>query len=151
MTTMTDIMEAIQTAAAENITELKRVYFGLKPKKMQRPCLFIEPVTDSRGDGNAALLDENTYFSITAFVPTDNYDRSDTMGLLELQRKTIDLFRKGYLKVRNRALHVQASTGGHETDKAYVDVQMQFFDLRDETEDTRPLMEEIETKITEKG
>lgn len=151
MTSMVDIMKAIQDIAAEKVPELKRVYIGLKPKKMQRPCLFVEPVTDSRADGNAILLDENTFFTITAFVPTDNYDRSDTIGLLELQGKTLDLFRKGFIKVGNRSLHVQASTGGHELDKAYVDVQMAFFDLRDETEDARPLMEEIETKIIEKG
>lgn len=151
MTTTKDIMNAIQELAAKEISELKRIYTNLVPKEFKRPCLLIEPVTTSNRDANKALIKTTPYFTLTVYDTTDDYSHSDTGALLDLQEKVLSLFRAGYIRVGDRALHVEASTGGREWDKAFVDVQLSYHDLRDETPDTTPLMLEVQTRINPEG
>lgn len=149
------IMDALSKLAFESVPELEEIYTDLVPGKPKRPSLLIQAVTTSDRSANIRLVEETQYFTMTVFDKTDDYDRSSTKGLLALQNKLLHALRKGYILVpdggkKPRALRVQASGGGRDWDKAYVDLQLTFYDRRDETPDTTPLMESIETKMTTK-
>ncbi len=150
MITTLAIMEAIRAEAAK-IEELKWIYFDLVPKGLERPALLIQSVASSNQDGNAGLVATTEYFALTLFDTVDNYTNSDTGSLLRLRDKVMHLFRSGYFRVAGRALRVQASNGGRDWDQAFIDLQLSFFEVRDDTPDNTPLMEEIETTVIVDG
>ena len=151
MTTQLAVMDAIQVLAAKALPELKRIYTDLVPTDFLRPCLLVQPVTTMREDAAQNLERVTDYYTLTVFDETDDYSNSDTRRLLEWQQRVLDQFRPGYLEAGGRALSVKASTGGRDWDKAYVDLQFSYHDLRDETPDTTPKMGSVETNMNLKG
>lgn len=151
MMTQRDILDAVSELAAEQVPELKRIYTDLVPRGFLRPSLLIQPVTESQFAVNCKTIGIQSFFTLTVFDTTDDYTHSDTCRLLDLQQKVLALFRSGYIQVGNRALNVQASTGGRNWDKAYVDVQISYYDGRGGTPDTTPLIESVEIDQNLKG
>lgn len=140
------IINAVSALAVKEIPELKATYIDLKPKNFERPCLLIETATVDPKPAAAWLEQVTAYFTLTLYDTTDDYSHSDTVSLLALQTKLLNLFRCGYLRVGDRALPVKASTGGRNWDRAYVDLQLEYLDSRME-EETLPLMESVETAM----
>lgn len=151
MTDSLQIMDAVSGLAAEGIPELERIYIDLVPTDFLRPSLLIQPVTQTRESAAVNLVRVTEYFTLTVFDTTDDYSQSDTRNLLELQQKLLNLFRSGRIAVGDRNIAVTASTGGRDWDKAFVDLQAEYLDLRDETPDAAPKMESIETNLNLKG
>jgi len=146
-----DIIDAVAALAEERIPELAAIYTELVPKDFGRPSLLIQSVSTDQADAARELVRITEYLTLTLIDKTDDYDRSSTIRLLKLRQSALDLFRPGYLRVQDRALPVKASNGGREWGKAYVDLQLEYLDRRSEQADTTPLMERVETKITQKG
>ena len=151
MITQLDIMDAIAALTSEKLPVLKRVYTDLVPRDFKRPSLLMEAVTQSVFAVNCKTVRVDSFFTLTIYDETDDYSNCDTCRLLGWQQDILGLFRSGFLQVGDRALSVEASTGGRDWDKAFVDIQLTYYDDRDDTPDTTPLIENIETNMTLKG
>ena len=147
MTTTQDILTALQSLVAAEIPELQRIYTDLVPKDFKRPSALLQAVRTDCDDANKKLVDITEYLLITVFDITDDYTHTSAAGLSALQTKILLLFRKGYITVQDRALRIKASTGGRDQDRAYIDLQLNYCDNRDDTPDTTPLMESIESRF----
>lgn len=145
MITPVDIIEAIQVRIKEEsqtnslLYQLKQVHIDLLPKGFERPCVLVEYITNITTDGNKQLVHVIEFLTLTVFADRDKHGNVNTKDVLELQNAVSSLFRCGYLPVKDRNLHITSSNGGRDWDKAYIDVQLEFFDRRlehaDETED----------------
>lgn len=151
MTGILEIMDALAKSLCEGLPKLEAIYTDLAPVDFERPSALIQSVTNEYRQASSKTVEITSYFTITLFDNTDDYANSSTKRLLEMQQDTMDLFRAGYLTVGDRSLPVQASTGGRDWDKAYVDLQFSYHDLRDETPDTTPRMGSVETNMNLKG
>jgi len=151
MTTTQDIVNAMQALLASEISELQRIYTDLTPKDFKRSSILIQAVRTEYGDVSQRLVSITEYLTLTIYDKTDDYTHTSAKDLSVLQGKILLLFRRGYLRVQDRALHVEASTGGRDWDRAYIDLQISFFDNRDETPDNTPMMEHVETNYYTKG
>lgn len=151
MTGVLEIMDALAKSLCEGLPKLNAIYTDLAPVDFERPSALIQSVTNEYRQASSKTVEITSYFTITLFDNTDDYANSSTKRLLEMQQDTMDLFRSGYLTVGARSLPVQASTGGRDWDKAYVDLQFSYHDLRDETPDTTPKMGSVETNMNLKG
>lgn len=147
MTTPNDIMTAINLELVK-VCPIDPVYINLLPKDFARPSFLLECVQVMRQDENYSTVSVVAYFTITCFCEVDGHYNSDAEQLLERQTKVIDIFRRGYLTVGDRAIKAQASSGGMDFTQSYVDVQFEYFDARDDAPDTTPLMEAVKTNIT---
>jgi len=125
------------------------VYTNRCSEDFERPSYLIEAVTGGSGSANRRTVDQTSFFTITNFEVVDEFGNCDDGALLEIQDKVMNLFRPGYIRVGDRALKVAASTGGSDFDRSYVDLQLEFFDDRDDEADTAPLMEEVEFTLKE--
>ncbi|QEY35929.1 hypothetical protein FL966_05875 [Caproiciproducens galactitolivorans] len=125
------------------------VYLNRTPKDFERPSYLIEAISNELGSVNCRTVKQTVYLTITCFAVVDAFGNSDDGVLVNLQDGVLNLFRKGYLKVADRALEVQASTGGADFDRSYVDLQLEFYDDRSDETDTAPLMKEIEWNLKE--
>ena len=112
-----------------------------------RPALLIEPVTVEQEAISAAAVRRTVYFTLTVYDETDDYAQTDSGALLALQELVLELFRPGYLRVGDRALAVTASTGGRDWDKAFVDIQLTYHDLRGTSSSTEPVMEAVRVDL----
>ena len=65
---------------------------------------------------------------------------------LERQHAVVSLFRCGFLKVKDRAIKVNASATGSIVGEAYIDLQFEFYDDRSEAAEEQPLMATVNTK-----
>lgn len=150
------IMDALTKLVSVGVPEFKEIYVDLVPSKFKRPSVLVESITTSPVDAACQLINETAYFTLTVFDATDSYDRSSNMNLLSLQTQVLKLFRKGYLEVEDetpecekivRCLHIAASTGGRNTAEAYIDLQLEYYEDRDDTPDTTPTIEEVDLNM----
>lgn len=147
-----EVMEAVNRMAIEAVPELAEVYIDLRPKNFRRPSLLIEAVTTDTVDAAAGLVMVTESITLTLYDVTDEYSRTGTDSLLTMQEKLLGVFRRGYLRVGDRAPKVQASTGGRDQDKAYIDMQISYFEVKNDVADSTPMMESIHTELnTKKG
>ena len=143
-----DILTAINVIIAENYPD-RTVYVQACPKDFKRPSFLLEYVRLSRRDVNFTTFEKTAYFTITCFISVDKHFRSDMDELVDLQEDILKLFAAGYVNVGNRAIKVKSSTGGIDFDRAYIDLQFEYFDNRTEAEDQTPLVESVQTEIQE--
>lgn len=150
------MLDTVQILTAlEN--SMKSTFPGLKvlnrPERQgfKRAAVFIEHIrTSERGD-NARLVDCTGYWLITLFPELDEYNDCDRAELLGMQDKALRALRCGHLAAGDRALSLQASTGGSDNDRAYIDIQLNYFDDRGDTADTEPLMSSVHYNIKEQS
>lgn len=123
------------------------VYINNCPKDFERPSFLLELVRMSQRDVSRNTFEKTVYFTITCFTTIDERYHSDAEDIIELQENVLQLFAQGYVKVGDRAIKVQGSTGGIDTDRAYIDLQLEYFDNRTDEEDNTPLITSVYTKI----
>lgn len=125
------------------------VYIQRCPKDFNRRSFLLEYVRTSKTDINRTTVEKTVYFTVTCFVENDKYYRSNPMQLAELQESVLELFSTGYITVGDRAIKVKSSTGGIDLDRAYIDLQFEYFDNRTDTVDTTPLITSVTTNLQE--
>lgn len=125
------------------------VYIQGCPKDFTRPSFLLEYIRTSISDANYSTVEKTVYCTITAFVQTDDRYQSDMDELADLQDGVMALFLPGYITVRDRAIKVQVSNGGMDTDRAYIDIQFNFNDDRSDAEDNTPLIQTVSTTLEE--
>lgn len=147
MVRIKDLMTAINKKIADAFPYT--VYVNRCPKDFVRPSFWIQYVTTSRRDVNRSTVAKTAYFTITCFTQVDEHYEADQEELIELQEEIIQLFSDGFVAVDDRAIKVQSSTGGVDFDRAYIDLQFEYFDDRNNEADETPLMLTITTNLKE--
>lgn len=147
MITSTDIMTGIAMVLANAVPE-NRVYLQKCPEGFERPSFLIEYVKTVCRDVNRKTVGKTISFKLTCFAPEDESDQENSR-LTEMQEKAIQAFADGYIPVIDRAVKVQNCTGSLDVDKAYIDLQFDFFDDRNDEVDNTPLITSVTTKIEE--
>lgn len=125
------------------------VYMDVCPKDFDRPSFLIELITIRQSPVNKGTIREIVYFGIAYFDETDEYLNSSTENLLTVQQNILNLFKSGYIKVDDRAIAVKASLGGRNLDRAYIDLQFEYFDNRLDEEDTEPKIKDVYINMKE--
>lgn len=147
MTGILEIIDAVAALACERLPQLTRIYTELVPRDFERPSLLIQSVTNKIDTANRATVAVTAYLTLTLLDVTDDYAHSNMTRLLRWQQDLLELFLPGVLLVNGRALAVKASTGGRDWDKAYVDLQLTYYDDRGLPVPDQSLMETVETTI----
>ncbi len=148
MTRQTDILTAINRLLVERFPDYT-VYVQDCPKDFKRPSFLLEFIRLSQVDANRITVEKTIYYTITCFVPVDKRYCSDTEELIDLQEDVLQIFSQGFIKVGDRAIKVQGSTGGMSKNETYIDLQFEFFDNRTDEEDKHPLITSVTTNIKE--
>jgi hypothetical protein len=125
------------------------IYIQDCPKDFDRPSFMIEFVRTNQIDVSRTTIEKTVYYTITCFTIIDEYYRSDPEELADLQETILQKLLIGYLLVGDRALKVKASTGGLDPDRAYIDLQLEYYDNRTDEADQTPLATSVTTKIQE--
>jgi len=142
-----DIMTVINKKIAESFPYT--VYVQRCPKDFVRPSFWIQHIRTSRRDVNRSTVAKTVFFTITCFAPLDKHNRVNPEELMEFQEDVIQLFADDFLTVGDRAIKVQSSTGGIDDDRAYIDLQFEFFDNRSDAVDDTSLIRSVEIKLEE--
>lgn len=125
------------------------VYTERQPKDFTRPSFLIEHIRTSKRDINCKTIEKTSYFTITGYLKVDSYYRSNSLELMELQDNVLNLFNQGYIKVGDRAVKLNGSSGGIDVDKIYIDLQFECRDDRMVDNDNEPIIKTIITSIQE--
>lgn len=125
------------------------VYIQRCPEDFVRPSFLLEYVSISRRDANRSTIEKTVNFKITCFEIIDENYQSDPDRLTGLQEAVLELFSCGHVPVGDRSIKIQSSTGSMDLDRAYVNLQFQYFDERTDAEDTTPLMRSVITNLQE--
>ena len=145
-----DIVDAIIDLLEKQVPVLKKIYIDLAPLNCVRPCVCIETgerkITDA---ANRTVYIESEY-TLTVYDAVDDYSQASTRDLLELQEQVMRLFYNGKLAVADRHLEIKASSGGRNWSRAFIELQLSYFDDRGEAPDDTPLMESVAANISTK-
>ncbi len=149
MTVASDIMAALQTALAAAIPGLTEVRTDPKRQNSARPAALVEHVRTAQRDVSRKTVKVTSDWDVTVYPELDAYRDCEQADVLAIQEAALGCFRPGYLTVGGRALPVKASSGGQDGDRAYIDVQFEFFDDRSSEENTIPAMAAVTTNLKE--
>ncbi|HIT53124.1 MAG TPA: hypothetical protein IAD07_04210 [Candidatus Fimivicinus intestinavium] len=106
-------------------------YIQRCPANFNRPSYYINAVREVVRSDNRRLVRVTSYFTITCFPPLVEHQEYCTVeALLAAQSAVMSVFRPGYLRVEDRAITVQSSSGGNTDDRAYVELQAEYYDDR---------------------
>jgi len=148
MVKQSDVLKGINKMIADAY-QTHPVYVHKCPKDFARPSFLLEFIRRSPIDKCKLSVEKTFYFTITCFTELDKHSNADPEELADIQEDVIQLFTQGYVLAGDRAIEVKASTGGMDDDRAYIDLQFEFFDNRTEKEDTTPLITSVNTRIQE--
>lgn len=142
------ILDEMSRLLTENFPECKAVYLHLVPQDFERPCFLLETVTSTHRTINARTIEKTYHFTITVYDVTEQpYDTPQRLA--QMQQQAVSLFEAGVLKVEDRALKIKSSAGERKADKAYVKLQVNFFEQRSTDVPLPPMMKNIQTKLNE--
>ncbi len=144
MVTSNDIITKINQLIAANFAG-NPVYINLCPKDFSRPSFLIECAKMSRQPVSRTTVSVTVDFMLTCFIAVDNYYHTDTAALLTVQNTVMDLFRKGYINVGDRAIKVKADSEEINFECSRISLKFEYFDDRSDAEDTTLLMGEVTT------
>lgn len=148
MVTIRDLTNAINELIIKSYPN-STIYIKDCPKDFDRNSFWLEYVRLSQTDASRHTVEKTVYFSITCFAPVDKYFRAEPDELSGIHDNILSLFEKGYVKVKDRFIKVKSSTGGIDLDRAYIDLQFEFFDTRSDVSEELPLIASVHTKIKE--
>ena len=106
MITNNDIADAI-AALVEQQFPGEPVYRDYTPKGFQRPSTLVE-LSGGKFYPNfsCGVVELRPKFTLTTFVPVDEYHQQNDLELTRRQMLLLGLFLPGYVKVKDRAPHV---------------------------------------------
>lgn len=148
MLTKSKIREAVNALLVQKYP-VYTVHINREPADFTRPAFLITVPRHKPRTANLAVLEETVYLTITCFAAVDGHGNSDTDELDALQEGVLGLFRFGYIPVKDRAVKVEASDGGQDLDRAWVDVTCVYHEMRDPNPPVLPLIQSVETTIKE--
>lgn len=150
MLTKTKIIKAVNTLLVQPYPSYT-VYLNREPANFERPSFLIMAPKHTMRTANLATLEENIYITITCLAEVDEHGNSDSDCLSALQEGVLALFRSGCIIVEDRAIKVEASDGGQDLDRAWVDVTCVYHEVRDPNPPVLPLIQSVETTIKEES
>lgn len=150
MLTKGKIIEAVNTLLVQKYPDYT-VYPNREPANFERPSFLIMAPRYSPKTVNFGIVEETIYLTITCFGEVDDYGNSDANRLSALQEGVLGMFRCGYIPVEDRAVKVEASDGGQDLDRAWVDVTCVYHEVRDPNPPVLPLIQSVETTIKEES
>lgn len=156
MVNTVDIADAISIALVKKIPELKSTYINLIEKNFKRPSALIDHVATEISDATKRHVYVTERFMVTLFHESDNFDYSDTIKLMEMKSKALEIFRGGSFEVRDRDLDeprhlkVSASSGGTFFDQGFIDIKFEFLDVRTHDKKEYDQMKELDIEIKAK-
>lgn len=144
MVSISEILNGIHqmiTAKIPNTT----VYIHRCPEALIRPAFLLEHIRTTKSDSSRNTVEKASYCTVTCFEEVDDHQMADPEKLIAMQEKLMDSLEGGTIRVGDRVIRVQSSTGGMESDRAYVELQFQYFDDRvvEDTTDTPPLIDSL--------
>lgn len=150
MTTAKDVLDAVNRLLVKR-WPTRTVYRDDVPKDFDRPSFLLEVVKENRATANVGLIKVSSYFTITAFEPTDEYGDMAASSLLDTQIAVMELLESGTLAVNDRCIQITASYGGNNEGEAYVDLQCEYLDARTTKPTSLPPMGKVSTNIKLEG
>lgn len=119
------------------------VYINKIPQDFERPSFAIEFIRNSPEEVNKGIIKEIDYFTITYFAEVDDYYNTDKFNLQNVLVNIQKIFRKGYIKIEDRAIKVKTSNGGSNDDEIYLDLQFEYYESREEICEEEEKIKEI--------
>lgn len=120
------INAAIYKAGIEGTAYIQRC-----PANFARPSYYIGAVREVVRTDNKRLVHVTSYFTITYFpLLVKNQEYCSLESLIEAQSAVMSVFRPGHLRVGDRAIAVQSSSGGTADDRVYIELQAEYYDDR---------------------
>lgn len=114
-----DIMEAVEKAL-NILYPGEPVYWDYLPKDFKRPCFTLECPRTAGTDLNAALIQREADILVTCLAETDAYGDSSRKELARRQGAVMDLFARGFLRVKDRAVKAAGEKGEQAPTQAAV-------------------------------
>lgn len=146
MVRMQDIVDAINVLMVKKFPKAT-AYINTCPKDFRRPSYLIQNTYVYREDASRSTVFVTADFIITYFVETDSRYIMNIEKLRQAQADILDLFSCGYITVDDRRLKVTGSEGETTLTDTSVDLQVSYFDDRDEPAEPLPAAEKVYTTI----
>lgn len=144
MITPNHVLDVLTERLREALPEDKKIYQNLVPKSGERPCTMVECIGCKMEQRNAGLYRLRMTFRMTSLVSTDERHYSHLPGLYEKMIQTMKIFSAGYLKVKDRALTVEETTGESNYDYAEITVSLSLTLAKEDLEAADiPMMQEL--------
>lgn len=137
-----DIFDAVNKELVKNFPDCT-VYIDRIPEDFERPCFFIEFVTEFCEPKNISIVKRTDYIMLSYFGRIDNDFNVNTDDLLDLQQSIMHMFDCQKLNVLDRSLSINVDTSGKSEDMIIINLRAEFFDQRNRDEKVFDITKEV--------
>lgn len=148
MITLQNIIDEVNLLLIAKYPKLA-VYINRVPEGFKRPSFFIELIDASSESMNKDMLLEKVFLRVMYFSQDDEYGVSDSIDKNMVLSNIVHTFRKGYIKIDDRALCVAVESGSVD-DEVIVDLRFEYIENR-LREDEEPIYEKVGEIIINTG
>lgn len=120
----------------------RTVYCNTIPQEFTRESFALLESFHKVEDGGLDCVEVTAGYTVLGYLPPDKRGNVDRLGLGILLRDMQDLFRSGRLLVSDRALPITECSGSIEEGAAFVDLQLTFYDDREDPTE-KPRMKQV--------
>lgn len=120
----------------------RTVYCNTIPQEFTRGSFALLESFHKVEDGGLDCVEVTAGYTVLGYLPPDKRGNVDRLGLGILLRDMQDLFRSGRLLVSDRALPITECSGSIEEGAAFVDLQLTFYDDREDPTE-KPRMNQV--------
>lgn len=136
-----EILDAVNRLLVEHWPK-RTVYCNTIPQEFTRESFALLESFYKVEDGGPDCVEMTAGYTILGYLPPDKRGNVDRLGLGILLRDMQDLFRSGRLLVSDRALPITECSGSIEEGAAFVDLQLTFYDDREDPTE-KPRMKQV--------
>ena len=150
------LMAAVEASIKTRYPE-DPVYWDQLPKDFERPSFTLECQKEELSDVNIGLVRRRVTVLVTCYVETDAYYDSSREALNQRMDTVLGLFGRGFLRVEDRSVTVQAGRGTGAPDYAEISAVFDWVDRRPGYQDPEaqtpesggaPLMEDFALHVS---
>lgn len=123
-----EILKALVDSVYKSVPGFEQIGIRRMPIGFRRPFLFGELDADKRTLCHTGLVERDVDLTLSIYVQSDKHGNTDADKLLDMQNDVLNALSPGVLYVADRVLTAIVSDGGADSDRAYIDVQLHFYD-----------------------
>lgn len=150
---MTDTV-AIVTAMKQMLTHQfpsRKIYIGQVPKTPQNPAFLLDLAHSEQSPANFETMKMQHEFHLYFLETEDPNGDIDGESLFETRQQVATLFFQNGVTVSGRTISVVPGVSKDDDGIIFVTLKTEYFELKNNTTDSTPLAESVETNLKLKG
>lgn len=128
-----------------------KLYENDLPRNFVRPCMFLELIRSASMPYSTTSTRESALLTVTLFPMRDEFGDMDRTAARETAGTLVRGLSGGLMMARDRALRIRSVSAVPDSDRVFLDVQLEWFEGREKSGETAEMMKKVNIDLRKGG